>query len=86
MSEDMVDVNPTIAVVTADFHDKILAKVHSNLLQASEDGALTTSMALDTLASFIISSWQGAMLRMKTSNQRQVLEDFYSILEDVLLK
>ena len=86
MSEEMADVNPVIGEAAADFHERIKAKIYQNLVEAKDVGALTWTMPLDTLASFILSSWQGAMLRMKTNNNRQVLDDFYSILVGVLLK
>ena len=86
MSEEMADVNPIIAEATADFHQKIYLKIYKNLAEAKKNDTLKGDIPLETLASFIISSWQGAMLRMKTTNNRQVLDEFYMMLTSVLLK
>lgn len=86
LCEEMADHSQLIAKATSDIHKKIVEMIHKNLIEANEAGLLNERVPLDVLASFILSSWQGAMLRMKSTKEGQVLEEFYSVLVNVLLK
>ncbi len=86
LSEEMGDVSDSIAKAAAEFHSCIVSKILKNLIQATEEGTLSKNVDLGVLASFIVSSWQGAMLRMKTTNDSKVLDEFYTILDKDLLR
>lgn len=86
LTEEMGDVSKPIAKATAKFHNQIVEKIHKNLMEATKDGELEKHKDLNVLASFIVSSWQGSVLRMKVANDRSVLDEFYIILNEYLLK
>jgi TetR/AcrR family transcriptional repressor of nem operon len=86
LSQEMGDVTESISKTAADITKEIVLQVYKNLVEADEKGDLKSSADLKTLASFIISSWQGSLVRMKMSANKTALDDFYTILNEVLLK
>lgn len=86
LSQEMGDVTETISNAAADITKEIVLQVYKNLVEAHEKGDLKSNVDLKILASFIISSWQGSLVRMKMAANKTALDDFYTILTDVLLK
>ncbi|WP_320047594.1 TetR family transcriptional regulator C-terminal domain-containing protein [uncultured Ilyobacter sp.] len=86
LSQEMGDVTESISKAAADITKEIVLQVYKNLLEAHEKGDLKSNVDLKSLASFIISSWQGSLVRMKMSANKTALDDFYTILNEVLLK
>ena len=82
----MGDVTESISNAAADITKEIVLQVYKNLMEANEKGDLESKVDLKTLASFIISSWQGSLVRMKMAANKTALDDFYTILTEVLLK
>lgn len=55
------------------------------LREAKEMGEIADHWNEETLADFCLSSWQGAILRMKVTKSRAPLDAFYSTLFDSIL-
>lgn len=85
LSQEMGDVSLAIAQSANSFHSRVTEYVYSNLVEAKINGCFSKNVNLRALASFIVSSWNGSLLRMKTSKNSLVLEDFYYILDTFLL-
>ncbi|QWW69787.1 TetR/AcrR family transcriptional regulator [Rhizobium sp. WYJ-E13] len=55
------------------------------LAEAQRDGALAGDLPADTLADFILNSWEGALLRMRAERGAAPLEAFKQMVFDTLL-
>lgn len=86
LTEEMGDVSEAISKAAAEFHEKIVTLIYDNLVEAKSQNKLNRKTDLRVLANFIVSSWQGSMLRMKAMTNTRVLNDFYTILVEDLLK
>ena len=86
MTQEMGNISELIADAAANIQNEIVSMIHKNLVEASENKELKTKQNLNTIANFIITSWQGALLRMKVSNDLKVLDDFYTVVTENLLK
>jgi len=83
--QELGDVNPA-------FREKLnatlerLIHVIATLLQAAHDqGALPPRLSPEATARFIVSAWQGALLRMKAVAGPEPLDNFITIIFEVLL-
>ena len=86
LSQEMGDVNEAIAEATSSFYQKVDAIITTNLQEAKADGSIETQMELSTLGSFIISAWQGTLLKMKVARDEVALNEFLVIVEKELLR
>lgn len=53
--------------------------------QAKSDGTITTSLPAETLAQFLLNSWEGALLRARSEKSEQPLRDFIDTIFEVAL-
>lgn len=83
---EMGGVNEAIREVTNEIHDRIVESIRKALEEAIKKGQLSKTKNIDILADFIASSWQGVLLRIKASNNKDMLDNFYKVLVEVLLK
>lgn len=86
MTQEMGNISELISDAVAKIHGELESMIHENLVEAYENKVLKTELDLKTLTSFLISSWQGSILRMKETSDRTILDDFYTVLREVLLK
>lgn len=86
ITQEMGSVNQAITDMTEDLLNNIVLKIHTNLLEAKEDGSFIKSVDLLILSNFIVNSWQGTLLRMKVSSNEDILREFKIMLENDLLK
>lgn len=86
ITEEMSDTSTIICKVTDDIHKDIVKKIHSCLMEACEFNEFESAIDIKKLSNFIVSSWQGSLLKMKASKNRDDLDDFYEVLVEVLLK
>ncbi|MCR4288984.1 MAG: TetR/AcrR family transcriptional regulator [Candidatus Scalindua sp.] len=86
MTQEMGDVSELISDAVANIHKDMESRIHKNLVEAYENRALKKELSLKALASFIVSSWQGSLLRMKETGDRTSLDAFYTVLTEDLLK
>ncbi len=59
--------------------------VTSVLQEAQADGQLRSEIRPKVLGRYLVSSWEGATLRMKALKSRTPLDDFFSVTFDLLL-
>ena len=85
LSQEMGDVNDNIADATAAFYSKVIEVLEKNLKAAKVSGELKSEITLGILASFIVSAWQGSLLRMKVSRSKTPLLEFMVLLKKELL-
>ncbi|MFA9423940.1 MAG: TetR family transcriptional regulator C-terminal domain-containing protein [Sedimentibacter sp.] len=86
LSQELGDVNLEISKVTEMMHEKTVCKVLKCIVLAQEKYDFKPLIEPTVLADVIINNWQGALVRMKSSRSNKPLEQFYHLLEDVLLK
>lgn len=86
LAQEMGDVSQEISKAVADINAKAVLEIHKILLQAYENDESKNDDDLKMLGSFIISSWQGTMVRMKMGADSSVLYEFYIMLTKTLLK
>lgn len=86
ITQEMSGVSKVIQKVTNEIHSEIVQKIRGNLVEAVENGDLSKDKDVGVLAEFMVSSWQGALLRIKASNDKKTVDNFYKILVEVLLR
>jgi len=86
MTQEMGNISKLISDAVAKINGELEATIYENLLEAYENNDLKTELDLKTLAGFIISSWQGSILRMKETSNRTSLDFFYTVLNNDLLR
>lgn len=86
LTQEMGGVSELLREVAGEIHNDIVQKIKSCLVEAVEKGDLAEGKNIDALAEFIFSSWHGALLRIKASQNKETLDNFYKILVEVLLK
>ena len=86
ISEEVGGVNPLIAEAVAEFHQNIEQAIYDNLVEARQNNLLTNQLDERVLARVIVSNWQGALLRAKVAEDIQFIDDFYTVLNEDLLR
>lgn len=86
LTQEMGGVSETLREVTNGIHSEIVQKIRACLVEADANGDMIAGKDLDVLAEFIVSSWQGSLLRIKASNNKKIVDDFYTVLTEVLLR
>lgn len=86
LSQEMGDVNIVISETTDRLHKKTSKKVLKCILDAQENHDFKPIIQANKLADAIITHWQGALLRMKSSRDREPLDEFIQVLHEIFLK
>lgn len=86
LTQEMGGVSDILREATNNIHSDIVRKIKHCLLEAVANGDMAKDKNIDILAEFIVSSWQGSLLRIKATNNKEILDDFYIILTEILLK
>lgn len=86
LSQELGAVNIEIANVTDKLHENAANKILKCILSAQEYNNFKTAIEPTILADFIVNSWQGALVRMKSSRNNKPLVEFYHVLEEFFLK
>jgi len=86
LTEEVGSIYPSISEAAEKFHQKIAKSICMNLREAREKGILTNEIEERILADFIVSAWQGVLLRSKVANTNNHLNDFYEMLKIDLLR
>jgi len=53
--------------------------VAATIRDGQRDGSIEPGLDADEVARFLINSWEGAVIRMKLTNSRQALDDFFAL-------
>ncbi|MEO0948576.1 MAG: TetR family transcriptional regulator C-terminal domain-containing protein, partial [Cyanobacteria bacterium J06641_5] len=85
LSQEMADQSDAFRVCLDEIVDGWHRSFTSCLQEAQEMGQLPKSLDSAKFASFCLDSWEGAVLRAKLSKSATPLEDFVSIVFEVLL-
>jgi len=85
MTQEMADVSPVLADAAENFHNFVASKIENCLVEGQENGELNINLEESKLSNFLINSWQGALLRMKSQKDAIVLDEYLEVLK-VLLK
>jgi TetR/AcrR family transcriptional repressor of nem operon len=74
-SDDMPIVRKALVRVLANWTELV-----ANVIRDGQaDGSMDARLDAEEIARFLISSWEGAVIRMKIANSRQPLDDFFSL-------
>jgi len=81
---EMADVSETIALEATRCFKKEYAPLLTCLEQAQKEGSLAESTDLDRLVSLIRNCWLGALVIMKANKSAQPLDEFQTLLDEML--
>jgi TetR/AcrR family transcriptional repressor of nem operon len=85
LSQELGDVNLEISIITDKLHKEMASRILKCILNAQENYNFKPVIEPIILADAIVNSWQGALVRMKSSRNNEPLDVFYNVLEQVLL-
>ncbi len=84
-SIEMSDINENFRVLLDQEFDKLQSVIETCIKEGMKAGDISSDKDSNALASFLLNSWHGAMLRMKTTADSKPLEDcklmFLSLLK-----
>jgi TetR/AcrR family transcriptional repressor of nem operon len=83
--QELGDINPAFREKLNTAMESLIRVVASQLKQAEARGELPSHLSPDTTARFIISAWQGALIRMKAAAGPEPLDNFQTMIFEVLL-
>lgn len=83
--QELGDVNPAFREKLRASLDRLIDMVARLLCEAKERGELAARIDPQPTAGFIISAWQGALIRMKAVAGPEPLENFHAMVFEVLL-
>ena len=83
--QELGDVKPVFREKLQTSLDRLIDTVEKLLREAKERGELPARIEPRSTAGFIISAWQGALIRMKAVAGPEPLENFHTMVFEVLL-
>ena len=86
ISQELADVNKDVSEVTNELHQEVASKILKCIKEAEVNQSFKPVIDASILADAIANSWQGALVRMKSSRNNEPLDEFYMILNEVFLK
>lgn len=86
LCQEMGDVNKQISDAVENLFDETTKLFKSCLEEAQQKGEINRLIDVEIIAEAIWNSWEGALMRMKTSKSAKPLEDFKYMVFSVLLK
>jgi TetR/AcrR family transcriptional repressor of nem operon len=84
LTEEMADESDIIARTAEDIHQEISQAIYLCLEEDSIKKGKHSLVYNRVLADFIVNSWQGTLLRMKSSKDGKPLKDFTTVLLNIL--
>lgn len=84
-AQELGDVNDHVAKEILFLNNKIIEAICKNLKEAKIKGDLKSLVPEEILGGFILSAWQGSLLRSKVSENKEPLNEFMKILIENLL-
>jgi len=84
LTQEMADVSPVLAKTAEDFHQFVAVQLEQSLIRGVESGEFVLPVDAKKLSNFLINAWQGTLLRMKSNQDDQVLDDYLEILKRIL--
>lgn len=83
--QELGDVNPAFREKLNASLERLIQLVATLLQEAQDQGTLPVHLSPDATARFIASAWQGALLRMKAVAGPEPLDNFLTMIFEVLL-
>ena len=74
-TDDIPIVRKALARVFAEWTEMVASAIRDG----QADGSIDARLDAEEIARFLINSWEGALIRMKIANNRQPLDDFFSL-------
>jgi TetR/AcrR family transcriptional repressor of nem operon len=84
LTEEMGDISSEISNIAEEIHQEVADAICICLDAISDQDGKIASIDTKVLANFITNSWQGAMLRMKSSKNSDPLKAFYAVISIIL--
>ena len=84
--QELGDVHPAFRDKLHGSLERLISFVRGQLALALEQQIIPSHLAPDTTARFIISAWQGSLIRMKAVAGPEPLDNFHYMIFSVLLK
>lgn len=84
VAQEVADTNETVRSVTQDLLESYQATLAACLSEAQSAGEIDPGLDCPSLAGFIFSAWEGALLQMKARKSPAPLDDFLFWLDRVL--
>ena len=85
LTQELGDTNPAFREKLNTALENLIAGVAKQLRQARERGELRRQLDPEATARFIVSAWQGALVRMKAAAGPEPLDNFQTMVFEVLL-
>jgi TetR/AcrR family transcriptional repressor of nem operon len=85
LTQELGDVNPAFREKLKASLDGLISFIARLLQEAKDQGHLSARLEPETTARFIISAWQGSLIRMKAVAGPEPLETFQAMTFEVLL-
>lgn len=86
LSQEMGDINDKISKALNEQFYCMKEPLSAVLLEAQNKGEISAKHDIEKLAEFMINSWNGTLIRMKTSRSKETFENFMDLLFNFLLK
>jgi len=86
LGQELADQNETFRTYINERMMYFVDDIEGCLAAAQQAGQINAALDPHTLAAFIYNSWQGAMLRMKVTQNAEPLQTFMDMLFNVILK
>ncbi len=84
LTQEMADVSPLLSEAAESFHLFVANKLEKALIRGNQSGELNLFVDEHKLSNFLINAWQGTLLRMKSNQAPQLLDEYLEVLETFL--
>ncbi|MEF2145232.1 MAG: TetR family transcriptional regulator C-terminal domain-containing protein [Desulfovibrionaceae bacterium] len=85
LSQEMADLSPQFRETLQELHERFIGVIALVLEQARIQGELSEQLDPQEAARFMFASWEGAIMRMKVTKNREPLDIFVRISFELLL-
>lgn len=85
LSQEMSDISPEFALKVNSAFTGMTAFFNKILMQGIASGEFKQNLATKSCASFIVDSWEGAVLRMKSMQSAEPLDNWFSFIKEIIL-
>jgi len=86
ITQEICGISENIQNITNTIQQEIMYEIKQILDECILNKEISSEIESEVLSEFIYMSWQGALLRVKASRNKDTLDNFYKILNEVLLK
>jgi len=86
LSQEMGDLSPSFQVRLKQAMDALVDTYTGMIVEAQEHGEISKQLDSREAGSFLVSSWQGALIRMKIEINAEPLENHYTMIFKYFLK